>query len=84
MKKHQQCPETELIVQFGTILVAANHGQPAMPLAANVNANALAYAKHLAYINAHAMAQDLENPSMNGHLQNQADGNNLHSGGIQE
>ena len=80
MKKHQQCPETELIVQFGTILVAANHGQPAMPLAANVNANALAYAKHLAYINAHAMAQDLENPAINGHLQNHANGYHHHAG----
>ena len=55
-----------------------------MPAAANVNANALAYAQQLAYNKAHAMAQDLENPSMNGHLQNQADGNNLLSGGIQE
>ena len=55
-----------------------------MPAAANVNANALAYAQQLAYNKAHAMAQDLENPFMNGHLQNQADGNNLHSGGIQE
>ena len=51
-----------------------------MPLAANVNANALAYAKHLAYINAHAMAQDLENPAINGHLQNHANGYHHHAG----
>ena len=80
MLKDQQCPETKLVVQLGTILFAANHAQPAMPKAANVNANALAYAQHLAYINAHAMAQDLENPAINGHLQNHANGYHHHAG----
>ena len=82
MKKDQQYPETKLIIQLGKMLVAANHAQPALPTAANVNANALAYTQLFAYNKAHAMAQDLENPIFNGHLQNHANGNHHHSGGV--
>ena len=84
MKKDQQYPETKLIIQLGKMLVAANHAQPELPTAANVNANALAYTQLFAYNKAHAMAQDLENPIIETHSPNHGSGNNVHRGGAKK
>ena len=65
------------------MLVAANHAQSAIPKAANVNANALAYTQLFAYNKAHAMAQDLQNPTFNGRT-NHTNGNHHHYGRVEK